>query len=254
MAKHIPEGVMELVEGLYLIIGYPCDPRPVADYSGACVYLVRGRGKECILVDSGFRRFTDAIVGLLGQIGVAASDVKMVAYTHGHGDHAESCEYFRQQGATTAIHEAARNAGDWGRSPVQADLFFRDGDVLEAAGLKLQAYHTPGHTPDSSCFLLEIAGSRVLFAGDLTGWFFPERGSDYRQMVASVEKVRKLAADLICGGHWLCGGDVDAYWDKLAKSLGEGIFSMVDHFKATEHCELTAKRFQAQQPSRGVST
>jgi len=254
MSKRIPEGVMELVDGLYLVIGYPCDPRPVPDYSGASVYLVRGRGKECILVDSGFRRFTDAIVALLDQMGVAASDVKMVAYTHGHGDHAESCEYWREQGATTAIHEAARNAGDSGRSPVRADRFFRDGDVLEAAGLKLRAYHTPGHTPDSSCFLLEIADSRVLFAGDLTGWFFPERGSDYRQMVASVEKVRKLGADLICGGHFLCVGDLDAHWDKLAKSLGQGIFSLVDHFNAREDYEETAKHFQARQRSRGVST
>jgi hypothetical protein len=73
-------------------------------------------------------------------------------------------------------------------------------------------------------------------------------------MVASVEKVRKLGADLVCGGHWLCGGDVDAYWDKLAKSLGEGIFSLVDHFKATEHCELTAKRFQARRRSKDAST
>ena len=99
-----------------------------------------------------------------------------------------------------------------------------------------------------------MAGSRVLFAGDLTGWYFPERVSDYRQMVASVEKVRQLGADLICGGHFLCAGDMDAYWDKLAKSLGQGIFSMVDHFGAREHYELTAKRFQARQRSRGVST
>ena len=254
MSICIPEGVMELVDGLYLVIGYPCDPRPIADYSGACVYLVRGRGKECILVDSGFRRFTDAIVELLARLGVAPSDVKMVAYTHGHGDHAESCEYFQQQGAIAAIHEAARDAGDWGRSPVPADRFFRDGDVLEAAGLKLKAYHTPGHTPDSSSFLLETAGHRVLFTGDMTGWFFPARGSDYGQMVASVDKARKLGADLICGGHFLCGGDVEAYWDKLAKSLAQGIFSLVDHFGAREHYELTAKRFQARQRSRGVST
>jgi glyoxylase-like metal-dependent hydrolase (beta-lactamase superfamily II) len=245
MAKRIPEGVMELVDGLYMIVGYPSHPQPIAGYSGASVYLARGRGNECILIDSGFRRFTDAIARLLEQMGVASSDVKMVAYTHSHGDHAESYEHYQHLGATTAIHEAARNASDWGGSPVRADRFFRDGDILEAAGLKLQVYHTPGHTPDSSCFLTEIAEERILFAGDLTGWFFLERGSDYRQMVTSVERARKLGADLICGGHWLCAGDLDAYWDKLAKSLGEGIFSLVDRFKALEHYDLTAKRFLA---------
>jgi len=248
MPEHLPEGVMELVDGLYLVVGYPCDPRPIPDYSGACVYLIRGQGDECILIDSGFEQFTDGLVALLDQMGVAVSDVKMVAYTHGHGDHAENCEYFRQRGATAAIHEAARNATAWGRSPVAADVFFSDGDILEAAGLKLQAYHTPGHTPDSSCFLLETGGARVLFAGDLTGWFFPERGSDYRQMVASVAKVRKLRVDLICGGHWLCAGDLDAYWDKLAGSLGEGIFSLVDRQNAAEHYETTARTFRERQP------
>jgi glyoxylase-like metal-dependent hydrolase (beta-lactamase superfamily II) len=253
MAMRIPQGVMELMDGLYMVAGYPLHPQPIADYSGASVYLLHGRRNECVLIDSGFQRFTDAIVHLLRQMGITAADVKMVAYTHSHGDHAESCEHYRQQGTTTAIHEAARNAGDWGGSPVRADRFFRDGDILEAAGLKLQVHHTPGHTPDSSCFLLEMSGARILFAGDLTGWFFPERGSDYRQMVASVEKARKLGADLICGGHWLCGDDLDAYWDKLAKSLGEGIFSLVDRFKAMEHYDLTAKRFQAQQRPGGAS-
>ena len=250
----IPEGVLELVDGLYLVTGYPCDPRPVPGYSGACVYLVRGQAGECILVDSGFRRFTDAIVALLDQLGVAPSDVKMVAYTHGHGDHAESCDFFQQHGATAAIHEANRNAGEWSRSPVPADRFFGEGDVLEAAGLKLQVYHTPGHTPDSSSFLLEFAGRRVLFTGDMTGWFFPSRGSDYGQMVASVEKVRKLGADLICGGHALCGGDVEDYWDRLAKSIGEGIFQMVDHHKAAELCAQSARDCQARQRSKGAST
>lgn len=251
MARRIPEGVMELVDGLYLIAGYSSHSQSIAGYAGASVYLARGRGDECILIDSGFERYREAIVRLLEQMGVACSDVKLVAYTHSHGDHAESYEYYKQRGAITAIHEAARNAGDWGGSPVRADRFFRDGDVLEVAGLKLQVYHTPGHTPDSSCFLTEIAGSRILFAGDLTGWFFPERGSDYRQMVASVEKARKLGADLICGGHWLCGDDLDAYWDKLAESLGEGIFSLVDRFKAMEHYDLTARRFWARQAGGG---
>ena len=67
-------------------------------------------------------------------------------------------------------------------------------------------------------------------------------------MVASVEKVRGLGADLICGGHWLCGDDLDAYWDKLAKSVGEGIFQLVDRHNAKAHYEVTAKRFFGDQP------
>ena len=243
MAKRIPQGVIELVDGLYLIAGYSNHCRSIPGYAGASVYLLRGRGKESILIDPGYDRFTEPITALLGQMGVTCADVKLVAYTHSHDDHVESYEYYQGHGAMTAIHESAHHADDWGGRPVEADRFFRDGDVLEAAGLKLKVYHTPGHTPDSSCFLTDIGGSRILFAGDLTGWFFPLGGSDLGQMIESVEKVRGLGADLICGGHWLCGDDVDAYWDKLARSVGEGIFSLVDRHNAQAHYEIAARRY-----------
>ena len=248
MAKRVPQGVIELVDGLYLVAGYSNHSRSIAGYAGASVYLIRGRKKECVLIDSGYERFTEPILALLGQMGVTCSDIKLVAYTHSHGDHVESYKQYQEHGAMTAIHESAHHADDWGGTPVEADRFFRDGDVLEAAGLKLQAYHTPGHTPDSSCFLADIADTRILFAGDLTGWYLPERGSNLRQMIASVEKARRLGAELICGGHWLCGDDLDAYWDKLAKSVGDGIFQLVDRHNAKAHYDVTARRYLGDEP------
>ena len=242
MSNHVPDGVIELVDGLYLIAGYSNHSHSIPGYAGASVYLLRGAGGECVLVDPGYERFTVAVTGLLHQMGVTCADVRLVACTHSHDDHVESYEHYQQYGATIAIHEAARSAEEWGGTPVRADRFFRDGDVLEAAGLRIEAHHTPGHTPDSSCLLVEMAGSRVLFAGDLTGWFFPSRGSDLAQMAASVEKARRLGADLICGGHWVCGYELDAYWDKLAKSLAEGIFQLVDRFNAKEHYDVTTAR------------
>jgi glyoxylase-like metal-dependent hydrolase (beta-lactamase superfamily II) len=170
----------------------------------------------------------------------------MVAYTHSHADHVASAERFRQSGARIAIHEAARNADRWGGMAIRADSYFRDGDLLEAAGLSLRVHHTPGHTPDSCCFLTRIADTDVLFAGDLTGWFFPGQGSDYGLMVASVQKARSLGADLVCGGHWVCDHELDTYWDKLSRSLGQGIFSLVDHFGAKDHYDATARRMFGQ--------
>jgi len=244
MNASLPDGVIELVDGLYLMAGHSDHSHSIPGYPGASVYLLRGADGGCVLVDPGYRRFTVAITELLHQMGVTCADVRLVVYTHCHDDHAESYEHYQQYGATIAIHEAARHADEWGDTPVQADRFFRDGEVLEAAGLRIEAHHTPGHTPDSSCFLVEMAGTRVLFAGDLTGWYFPARGSDFAQMVASVEKARRLGADLICGGHWVCGVDLDAYWDKLAKSVGEGIFQLVDRYKAQEHYSQTVARLR----------
>jgi glyoxylase-like metal-dependent hydrolase (beta-lactamase superfamily II) len=243
MNTPLPDGVIELVDGLYLMAGYSNHSHSIPGYAGASVYLLRGPD-GCVLVDPGYRRFTVAVTGLLMRMGVSCADVQLVAYTHCHGDHVESYEHYQQHGATIAIHEAARSADEWGGTPVRADRFFRDGEVLEAAGLRIEAHHTPGHTPDSACFLVEMGGTRVLFAGDLTGWFFPTHGSDLPQMIASVEKARRLGADLICGGHWICGVDLDAYWDKLAKSVREGIFELVDRHNAKAHYDLSAARLQ----------
>lgn len=240
-----PEGVVELLDGLYLIAGYPDHCHAIPGYAGASLYLLRGPDGGFVMVDSGFSRFTPQVDALLGQLGAGGDALRMVAYTHGHRDHAESCAHYSRRGATTAIHEVARTLSGPHGGPVPADRFFRDGDVLEAAGLRLEVYHTPGHTPDSCCFRTVCAGRTVLFAGDLTGWFFPAGGSDYAQMVASVERVRGLGAELICGGHWVCAHDLDAYWEKLAGTLAEGIFSLVDRCGAKEHYRLTAEKFLA---------
>ena len=247
MAQETSDGVLELLDGLYLIAGYSNHSRSIPGYAGASVYLIRGSGNECVLIDTGFKGFTDRIVALLAQLGVASSDVAIAAYTHSHDDHVESYEHYQRSGARIAIHEAARGAQDWRGKIVNADVFFADGAVLETGGTQLRVFHTPGHTPDSCCFLTELAGRKVLFAGDLTGWFFPCRRSDYRQMVESVEKARSLGADLVCGGHWICDHDLSSYWEKLSRSLGEGIFSLVDRFGARDHCEVTTRRLLAEE-------
>ena len=45
-----------------------------------------------------------------------------------------------------------------------ADILLHDGDILEAAGLKILMIATPGHSKGSMCFLLE--SQRMLFSGD----------------------------------------------------------------------------------------
>ena len=44
------------------------------------------------------------------------------------------------------------------------DFVIPDDDVIEVGGLRLRTIHTPGHTPGSTCFLLE--GHPVVFSGD----------------------------------------------------------------------------------------
>jgi glyoxylase-like metal-dependent hydrolase (beta-lactamase superfamily II) len=51
-----------------------------------------------------------------------------------------------------------------GPEPAPPDLALQDGDSLEAYGLPASLLHTPGHTPGSSCLLVQDG---LAFAGDL---------------------------------------------------------------------------------------
>ena len=78
----------------------------------------------------------------------------LVLLTHGHRDHAADAPGLaRRRGARLAAHAT---------SAVPHDLDLHDGDALSVGGLSLRVIHTPGHTPDSCCFL---AGG-ALFTGD----------------------------------------------------------------------------------------
>ena len=45
-----------------------------------------------------------------------------------------------------------------------ADLFLEEADVIEQAGIKLEVFHTPGHTPGGVCLYSKDEG--IVFVGD----------------------------------------------------------------------------------------
>ena len=69
----------------------------------------------------------------------------------------------------------------------------KDGDVVEGAGWRLEAVHTPGHTSNHLCFALPE--ERVLFSGDhVMGWstsvVSPPDG-DMTDYMGSLEKLMR---------------------------------------------------------------
>ncbi|HZC19840.1 MAG TPA: MBL fold metallo-hydrolase, partial [Rubrobacteraceae bacterium] len=134
---------------------------PVED-SQARVVQVRRTGKGCLsyIVESGGEAVViDAALGPEAYLKIADDrgwKITGVLETHIHADHlSRSPRLARQSGSALYLPEQDRVSFTF--TPVS------DGDVLEVGAAELKAIRTPGHTPESTSYLLD---ERALFTGD----------------------------------------------------------------------------------------
>ncbi len=134
---------------------------PLADRS-ARVIQVRRTGKGCLsyLIGGGSEAFViDASLDPQVYLNLAAQygwHITSVFDTHIHADHlSRSRQLAERSGAMLFLPEQHRVS-----FPFTA---MRDGNTLATLNLRLTAVHTPGHTPESTCYLLNNA---LLLTGD----------------------------------------------------------------------------------------
>ena len=121
--------------------------------------------------------------------------IELIFNTHHHPDHCFDNERLANEtSAKVAAHRLSR---------VRKDIVLEDGMIVPIGELKIKVVHSPGHSPDSCCF---IVGGRVftgdcLFVGDCGR--VDLRGSDIEQMYDSLfNKVRTMDENLVvCPGH-----------------------------------------------------
>lgn len=143
------------------------------------VFVVRCRHTgDAVLIDAANEH--EKLLELSTALGV-----RRVLETHGHHDHIQAIPAMREAGYEVAVTLAdAPMLGDMGY-----DVLIGDGEVIEVGRLRIDAIHTPGHTPGSVSFA--VRGTPLLFTGDT---LFPGgpgatkfEGGDFPTIIRSIE-------------------------------------------------------------------
>jgi glyoxylase-like metal-dependent hydrolase (beta-lactamase superfamily II) len=178
------------------------------------------RGRQPVLIDTGYRADYADTVGHLGSIGVFPETVSLIVNTHCHCDHVGGNRLIQQSsGCDIAVHRVGKhfidNRNDWAtwwRYYRQEADFFRctraldHGDQLSIGPHRFEVLHTPGHAADG--IVLYGRESRILISSD-TLWekdmavvTLPVEGSRaLLEMSESLEKIATLKVDTVYPGH-----------------------------------------------------
>lgn len=168
-----------------------------------CYFITNEKTSETIIIDPGAE--ADQLLDELRQ-----KELKLVGIllTHGHFDHIMAVNELRQATMVKAyaceqeqalLEDARLNcSGEIGRPyEVIADVFVKDGQVLELGGMKVSVIGTPGHTAGGVCYLIEDEqGEQALFCGD--SLFFESVGrtdlptGNGRVLMESIQKLFAL--------------------------------------------------------------
>ena len=178
--------------------------RQVQQHSDNFSYIIADEAThEAAVVDSSFN------AGEIEQILKNENlRLKYIISTHGHSDHvAGNADLRRLFGAKTVAHQLSRTF---------PDMAVSDGDVILVGAISIKVIHTPGHTPDSICLLVDdkkLLSGDTLFVGECGRTDLP--GGNTRSMYDSLfNKLLKLDDDVeVYPGH--------DYGAKPFSSIGE---------------------------------
>lgn len=135
-----------------------------------CYFIINNETKEMLIADPG-----DSAEMLADRIRREKLEPKAVLLTHGHFDHAMAAEELAEMfGIKIYAHEAEKDTLEdpgknvslmiGSRDVYHADVYVKDKEVLNLAGMELKVLHTPGHTAGGCCYYLEK--EKALFSGD----------------------------------------------------------------------------------------
>jgi glyoxylase-like metal-dependent hydrolase (beta-lactamase superfamily II) len=213
---------------------------------GCNVYLIFD-GAEWALIDVGYDETVDEIIELIRQLDFPLSTCKVLVATHADVDHIQGLAKINQVLKTRIIgHPLAAEplaTGDRIKTfaeiaaqdihlempPVKLDALVDEGDKIEIGKLKLEVWHTPGHTDSQLSFRL----GDLLFSGDniyrdgCVGAIDAHHGSDISAFISSLKRIRASDVQWLLPSHGPIFRKDNALLDKAIARL-EGYLHMAD--------------------------
>jgi glyoxylase-like metal-dependent hydrolase (beta-lactamase superfamily II) len=164
------------------------NPGPLT-LEGTNTWVLRAPGSdEMVVVDPG--PDDSEHIGRLAALG----PIPLVLISHRHGDHTDGIDALVEAtGATVRSVGSGFLRGLGG--------YLVDGDVIEAAGLRIRVMSTPGHTADSVSFVLDDA---VLTADTVLGrgtTVIDDEDGSLSDYLHSLRRLRELGSRTVLPGH-----------------------------------------------------
>lgn len=155
-------------------------------------YLIADReGGEAVVVDPAFE--TDPITAKAQSLKVS---IELIILTHHHFDHVNAASALQSiTGARIIAHESAAHLL---HGSVCVDRTVKDGDLIQCGSGTLKVIHTPGHTPDGICLLVDdkwLLTGDTLFIGNCGRTDLP--GGSPEELFESLQKLKRLPDHLI---------------------------------------------------------
>jgi len=182
----------------------------------AAIYLINFDG-HAALVDAGCGHSQKKLLSNIKSCGISLKQIKHLLITHCHFDHTGGIQTLKEVISFKTIAHALEapfleqgddtvTAAKWyGASinPIRIDRKLHGTrENIELGEKKIEAIHTPGHSPGSVVYLAESEGLKVLFGQDVHGPINPLILSNPDDYQRSLKLLISLEADILCEGHF----------------------------------------------------
>jgi metallo-beta-lactamase class B len=180
-------------------------------YVGICwvsAWLITS-AKGHVLIDTLYGPYTSQMLGNIRALGFDPRDIKLVAVTHGHFDHAGGIGQLKSElapGTRFAMtkegwREAAEDSATHPRFPwtmIEPDIVLADGQTLTGGDVAIQAFETPGHSMGTASFAFDARDGALSYRALTVGGLGLNRIRGTEQVeafIASVKRVRAFTQD-----------------------------------------------------------